>query len=283
MSMFRRQFLIRLMIMVAGLTVAAGLTGPAAASDRYIVVGSTTSTQDSGLFGWLLPAFTKASGIEVRIVAKGTGEAIKLGQSGDADVLLVHDPKSEVQFVADGYGVKRFAFMYNDFIIVGPKADPAHVAGDGDVVDAMKKIAAAGALFASRGDDSGTNKAELRLWKAAGIDPKPGSGKWYLETGSGMGATLNTAVGKAAYTLSDRATWLAFQNKADFDVLVQGDKALLNQYGVILVNPTRFPSVKAKDGQAFIDWLISPKGQKTIADFHVGGQQVFFPNYMPGQ
>jgi len=281
--MFRRLFSIRAMLAFVGLVVAAGLASPGAASERYIVVGSTTSTQDSGLFGWLLPAFTKASGIEVRIVAKGTGEAIKLGQSGDADVLLVHDPKSEAKFVAEGYGVKRFAFMYNDFIIVGPKADPAHIAGDGNVVDAMKKIAAAGALFASRGDDSGTNKAELRLWKAAGIDPKPGSGKWYLETGSGMGATLNTSVGKAAYTFSDRATWLAFQNKADFDVLVQADKALLNQYGIILVNPARFASVKAKDGQAFIDWLISPAGQKTIGDFRIGGQQVFFPNYMPGQ
>lgn len=281
--MLRRLFLNRAVAALAGLAVLAGLAGHVAASDRYIVVGSTTSTQDSGLFGWLLPAFTKASGIEVRIVAKGTGEAIKLGQSGDADVLLVHDPKSEAQFVANGYGVKRFAFMYNDFVIVGPKADPAHIAGEGNVIDAMKKIASSGALFASRGDDSGTNKAELRLWKAAGIDPKPGSGKWYLETGSGMGATLNTAVGKAAYTLSDRATWLAFQNKADFDVMVQGDKALLNQYGVILVNPARFPSVKVKDGQAFIDWLISPEGQKAIADFHIGGQQVFFPNYTPGQ
>src|SRR5439155_3724162 len=219
------------------MAAAGGLVKEAGAADRFIVVGSTTSTQDSGLFGWLLPAFTKVSGIEVRIVAKGTGEAIKLGQSGDADVLLVHDPKSEMQFVAEGYGVKRYAFMYNDFILVGPKADPAHIAGDGNVVDAMKKIAASGAPFASRGDNSGTNKAELRLWRTAGVDPKPGSGKWYLETGSGMGATLNTAVGKAAYALSDRATWLAFQNKADFEIAVEGDKALLNQYGVILVNP----------------------------------------------
>jgi tungstate transport system substrate-binding protein len=281
--MLRRLFLICAASALIGLTATAGFSGPAAAGDRYIVVGSTTSTQDSGLFDWLLPAFTKASGIEVRIVAKGTGEAIKLGQAGDADVLLVHDPKSEMQFVADGYGVKRFAFMYNDFVLVGPKSDPAHIAGDASVAEAMKKIAASGAFFASRGDDSGTNKAELRLWKAAGIDPRSGSGKWYLSTGSGMGATLNTAVGKAAYTLSDRATWLAFQNKADFVVLVQGDKALLNQYGVILVSPARFPSVKAKDGQAFIDWLISSEGQKTIADFQVGGQQVFFPNYTPGQ
>jgi tungstate transport system substrate-binding protein len=286
--MQRRQFIRRTAATLAVLSVAIigfGLerSSPARADERYIVVGSTTSTQDSGLFGWLLPAFTQASGIEVRIVAKGTGEAIKLGQAGDADVLLVHDPKSEIQFVADGYGVKRYAFMYNDFILLGPKSDPAHVAGDTDVVDALKKIAAAGALFASRGDDSGTNKAELRLWKAAGIDPKPSSGKWYLETGSGMGATLNTAVGKAAYTLSDRATWLAFQNKGDFAILVEGGKALLNQYGVMLVNPARFPSVRAKDGQAFIDWLISPAGQKTIADFRVGGQQVFFPNYVAGQ
>ena len=281
--MFGRLFLGHATAALVALATAVSPISAACASDRYIVVGSTTSTQDSGLFGWLLPVFTKVSGIEVRIVAKGTGEAIKLGQSGDADVLLVHDPKSEMQFVSDGYGVKRYAFMYNDFIIVGPKVDPAHVAGDSDVVDAMKRIAASGAPFASRGDNSGTNLAEHRLWKAAGIDPEPGSGKWYLETGSGMGATLNTAVGKAAYTLSDRATWLAFQNKADFDILVQGDKVLLNQYGVILVNPARFPAVKAKDGQTFIDWLISPEGQKTIADFRVNGQQVFFPNYAPGQ
>jgi tungstate transport system substrate-binding protein len=281
--MLRRRFLFRAAIALIGLLLTASLAGPLAASERYIVVGSTTSTQDSGLFGWLLPAFTKASGIEVRVVAKGTGEAIKLGQAGDVDVLLVHDPKSEQKFVADGYGVKRFAFMYNDFVIVGPKADPARIAGGADAAQALKKIAAAGALFASRGDDSGTNKAELRLWKAAGIDPKPASGKWYLSTGSGMGATLNTAVGKAAYTLSDRATWLAFENKGDFAVLVEADKALLNQYGVILVNPARYASVKAKDGQAFIDWLISPEGQKTIADFRIDGQQVFFPNYAPGQ
>jgi tungstate transport system substrate-binding protein len=278
----RRRFLAAFAALIA-LVAAGGLISGARAADRFIVVGSTTSTQDSGLFGWLLPAFTKASGIEVHIVAKGTGEAIKLGQSGDADVLLVHDPKSEMQFVAEGYGVKRYAFMYNDFILVGPKTDPAHIAGDGDVVDAMKKIAASGALFASRGDNSGTNKAELRRWRAAGVDPKPDSGKWYLETGSGMGATLNTAVGKAAYTLSDRATWLAFQNKADFEIVVEDDKALLNQYGVILVNPARFPTVKAREGQAFIDWLISPDGQKTIADFRIDGKQVFFPNYAGGQ
>jgi tungstate transport system substrate-binding protein len=266
----------------AAALLAAVIASPVAAGERYIVVGSTTSTQDSGLFGWLLPAFTKASGIEVRVVAKGTGEAIKMGEAGDADVLLVHDPKSEEKFVAEGYGVKRFPVMYNDFIVVGPKADPAHVAGSAGAADALKKIAAAEAPFASRGDNSGTNKAEVRLWKVAGVDPKPGSGRWYLETGSGMGATLNTAVAKGAYALTDRGTWISFQNKGDFAILVAGDRALFNQYGVILVNPQRHPSVKSKDGQAFIDWLISPAGQGRIAEFRIGGQQLFFPNYKPG-
>jgi tungstate transport system substrate-binding protein len=266
----------------AAALLAAAIASPVAAGERYIVVGSTTSTQDSGLFGWLLPAFTKASGIEVRVVAKGTGEAIKMGEAGDADVLLVHDPKSEEKFVAEGYGVKRFPVMYNDFIIVGPKADPAHIAGSAGAADALKKIAAAEAPFASRGDDSGTNKAEVRLWKVAGIDPKPASGRWYLETGSGMGATLNIAVAKGAYALTDRGTWISFQNKGDFAILVTGDRVLFNQYGVILVNPQRHPSVKTKDGQAFIDWLISPAGQGRIAEFRIGGQQLFFPNYKPG-
>jgi tungstate transport system substrate-binding protein len=278
----RRVLLQRCAAGLAAVFLTAGSVGQVHAADRYIIVGSTTSTQDSGLFGWLLPPFTKATGIEVRVVAKGTGEAIKMGQAGDADVLFVHDQKSEEKFVAEGYGVKRYPVMYNDFIMVGPKADPVGIAGSPTVAAAMQKIAAAKATFASRGDNSGTYKAELRLWKAAGIDPKPESGKWYLETGSGMGATLNTAVGKGAYTLTDRGTWISFKNKSDFAILVQGDKALFNQYGVILVNPARFPSVKARDGQAFVDWLVSPAGQQAIAGYRINGQQLFFPNYKPG-
>ena len=253
----------------------------ASAGERFIIVASTTSTQDSGLFDYLLPIFTARTGIEVRVVAKGTGEAIKLAQAGDADVLFVHHKPSEEKFVADGFGVKRYQLMYNDFLIVGPKADPAGIAGTSDVVEALKKIAAAKAPFASRGDDSGTNKAEMTLWKAAGIDPKQASGAWYRETGSGMGPTLNTAAGMGAYTLTDRATWLAFQNKGDLVTAVEGDQRLFNQYGVTLVNPAKFPHIKAADGQTFIDWLVSPEGQKAIADFKVQGQSVFFPNAEP--
>ena len=280
--MQRRPFLRRLGAALTGLALLALVAGSAAAGERFILVASTTSTQDSGLFGWLLPAFTKATGIEVRVIAKGTGEAIKLGETGDVDMLFVHDKASEEKFVAEGFGVRRYQLMYNDFIVVGPKADPAHIAGGTSASEAFKKIAAVQAPFASRGDDSGTNKAEIRLWKAAGVDPQPGSGKWYLKTGSGMGQTLNTAVAEGAYALTDRGTWIAFKNKGDFEILVQGDKALFNQYGVILVNPARFPSVKAADGQAFIDWLISPTGQETIANFRVDGQELFFPNYAPG-
>jgi len=280
--MQRRPFLRRLGAALIGLALLALVAGSAAAGERFILVASTTSTQDSGLFGWLLPAFTKATGIEVRVIAKGTGEAIKLGETGDVDMLFVHDKASEEKFVAEGFGVRRYQLMYNDFIVVGPKADPAHIAGGTSASEAFKKIAAVQAPFASRGDDSGTNKAEIRLWKAAGIDPQPGSGKWYLKTGSGMGPTLNTAVAEGAYALTDRGTWIAFKNKGDFEILVQGDKALFNQYGVILVNPARFPSVKAADGQTFIDWLISPTGQETIANFRVDGQELFFPNYAPG-
>jgi tungstate transport system substrate-binding protein len=254
---------------------------PASAGERFIIVASTTSTQDSGLFDYLLPIFTAKTGIEVRVVAKGTGEAIKLAQAGDADVLFVHHKPSEEKFVADGFGVKRYQLMYNDFLIVGPKADPAGVTGTSDVVEALKKIAAAKAPFASRGDDSGTNKAEMTLWKAAAIDPKEASGAWYRETGSGMGPTLNIAAGMGAYTLTDRATWLAFQNKGDLVTAVVGDQRLFNQYGVTLVNPAKFPHVKAADGQVFIDWLVSPEGQKAIADFKVQGQSVFFPNAEP--
>jgi tungstate transport system substrate-binding protein len=280
MTITRRRWLAFSAVLVAILAVSASFR-PASAGDRFITVASTTSTQDSGLFDYLLPIFTAKTGIEVRVVAKGTGEAIKLAQAGDADVLFVHHKPSEEKFVADGYGVKRYQLMYNDFLIVGPKADPAGVAGTSDVVEALKKIAAANAPFVSRGDDSGTNKAEVTLWKAAEIDPKQASGTWYREAGAGMGPTLNTATGMGAYTLTDRATWLAFQNKGDLVAVVEGDKRLFNQYGVTLVNPAKFPHIKAADGQAFIDWLVSPEGQKAIADFKVQGQSVFFPNAEP--
>jgi len=254
---------------------------PAAGDERFIVVASTTSTQDSGLFDYLLPLFTQKTGIQVRVLYKGTGEAIKVAQNGDADVLFVHDKKSEEKFVSDGFGVKRSDVMYNDFVIVGPGADPAGIKGTTDVVAALKKIATAKAPFASRGDDSGTNKAELRLWKAAELDPKKESGTWYRETGSGMGPTLNTAAGMGAYTLTDRGTWLNFKNRGDLEILVEGDKRLFNQYGVTLVNPERFPHVKKVDGQTFIDWVLSPEGQQAIANYKIGGQQVFYPNHQP--
>jgi len=274
-----RRHLIGWLGAVAALT-ALGLAS-AAADERFIVVASTTSTQDSGLFDYLLPLFTQKTGIQVRVLYKGTGEAIKVAQKGDADVLFVHDKKSEEKFVADGFGVKRNDVMYNDFVIVGPAADPAGIKGTADVVEALKRIAAAKAAFASRGDDSGTNKAELRLWKLGEIDPKKDSGTWYRETGSGMGPTLNTAAGMGAYALTDRGTWLAFKNRGDLTLLVEGDKRLFNQYGVTLVNPGKFPSVKQADGQAFIDWVLSPEGQQAIANYKIGGQQVFYPNHVP--
>lgn len=280
MTLTRRRWLAFSAALLAAFALSASFH-PAGAGDRFITVASTTSTQDSGLFDYLLPIFTAKTGIEVRVVAKGTGEAIKLAQAGDADVLFVHHKPSEEKFVADGFGVKRYQLMYNDFLIVGPKADPAGTAGTSDVVEALKKIAAAKAPFLSRGDDSGTNKAEVTLWKVAEIDPRQASGTWYRETGAGMGPTLNTAAGMGAYTLTDRATWLAFQNKGDLVAAVEGDKRLFNQYGVTLVNPAKFPHVKAADGQTFIDWLVSPEGQKAIADFKVQGQSVFFPNAEP--
>jgi tungstate transport system substrate-binding protein len=257
--------------------------GVAQAEERYIVVASTTSTQDSGLFDYLLPIFTKKSGIAVRIVAVGTGQALKIGQQGDADVLFVHDRAGEEKFVADGYGVKRERLMYNDFIIVGPMADPAQVRDDADAVDAFRRIAAAKAAFASRGDDSGTNRMELRLWRSADVDVKSASGSWYKSLGQGMGPTLNAAAAMNAYALADRATWSKFANKQDLVLLAQGDKRLFNQYGVILVNPAKFPHVRAVDGQAFIDWLISPEGQTAIAGYKINGSQAFFPDHdQPG-
>lgn len=251
------------------------------AADDFIIVQSTTSTQNSGLFEHILPLFTEKTGIEVRVVAVGTGQALKNAEKGDGDVVLVHSQPDEEKFVVEGWGVKRYPVMYNDFIIVGPAADPARIAGMKQAPDALKKIATAQSLFASRADDSGTHKAELKLWQQAGVNPKASSGSWYLETGSGMGATLNTAVGKQAYALTDRGTWLAFANKDDFKVLVEGDDKLFNQYGVILVNPAKHPNVKAKEGQAFIDWLTGPEGQAAIADYKIDGQQLFFPNARP--
>ncbi len=256
----------------------AFLGHPASAQERSITVASTTSTEQSGLFGYLLPRFTEASGIKVKVVAVGTGQALDIGRRGDADVVFVHDRTAEEKFMSEGQGVKRFDVMYNDFVIVGPKADPAHIAGDKDVVDALRKIAAAKAPFISRGDRSGTNAAELRLWKIAGIDPATGKGDWYREIGQGMGPALNMASSSNAYLLSDRGTWLSFKNRGDLAILTEGDKRLFNQYGVMLVNPDKHPNVKAKDGQAFVDWLISPKGQETIAGYKVGGEQLFFPN-----
>jgi tungstate transport system substrate-binding protein len=269
-----------------GALLAAGLGlsfGPALAQDQFITVASTTSTENSGLFGELLPKFQEATGIEVRVVAVGTGQAIELARKGDADVLFVHHKPSEEQFVADGFGVERHEVMYNDFVIVGPASDPAGIKGDKDVVDAIKKIAAAEAPFASRGDDSGTHKAELALWQEAGIDVADASGSWYRETGSGMGPTLNTAAGMDAYALTDRGTWLSFENPQNLEILVEGDARLFNQYGIILVNPEKHPHVKADLGQKFIDWVLSDDGQQAIGDFKIGGQQAFFPNAKSGQ
>jgi tungstate transport system substrate-binding protein len=271
---------------VARAALAALLLGTAAppatqAEDKFIIVQSTTSTQNSGLFEQILPNFTKKTGINVRVVAVGTGQALKNAENGDGDVVLVHSKPDEEKFVAEGWGVKRRDVMYNDFVIVGPAADAAKIGGLKDAVEGFKKIAETEAPFASRGDDSGTNKAELKLWQDAGINPKSASGKWYLETGSGMGATLNTAVGKHAYALTDRGTWLSFANKDDFKVLVEGDPKLFNQYGVILVNPAKHRNVKAKEGQVFIDWLTGPEGQAAIASYKIDGQQLFFPNAGP--
>jgi tungstate transport system substrate-binding protein len=259
--------------MVAGMLISS-----ATVAGEFIVVQSTTSTQNSGLFDYILPRFTAKTGIEVRVVAVGTGQALKNARNGDGDVLLVHAKPSEEKFIAEGYGVARSNLMYNDFVIVGPRADPAGVRGMRDATAAIDSIAGARATFASRGDDSGTHKKELSLWNETGVDPVKVSGDWYRETGSGMGATLNIAAGMGAYTMSDRATWIAFENKGDLEILVEGDKRLHNQYGVILVNPDRHRHVKAPAGQAFIDWLLGDEGQAAIASFRKGGQQLFFPN-----
>lgn len=260
------------------LGIAFGLWASAGAAAEFITVQSTTSTQNSGLFDAILPQFREQTGIEVRVVAVGTGQAIRNARNGDGDVLLVHAKPSEEAFVAEGWGVQRFDVMYNDFVIVGPAADPAGIAGGSDVVAALTAIAAAEVPFVSRGDDSGTHKAELRHWGASGVDVATASGGWYRETGSGMGATLNVGQGMNAYVMTDRATWIAFGNKGNHRILFEGDPALFNQYGVILVNPDKHPSVKVEPGQAFVDWLIGPHGQTAIANYRVEGQQLFFPN-----
>jgi tungstate transport system substrate-binding protein len=270
-----------LVLIAAAAATAALVAAPALAQDnardKSIVVASTTSTQDSGLFGHILPLFKAKTGIDVKVVAQGTGQALDTGRRGDADVVLVHAKPQEEKFVADGAGVKRYPVMYNDFILVGPKDDPAGAKGK-DIVAALTAIKAKGAPFISRGDRSGTHAAELALWKIAGIDPAADKGAWYKEIGQGMGAALNTAVAANAYTLADRGTWLSFKNRGDLAIVVEGDNRLFNQYGVILVNPAKHPHVKKELGQAFIDWLVSPDGQKAIADYKIGGEQLFFPN-----
>lgn len=272
--MFKRTFL----GMAAIGLLSLGLSGPASAQEDFIVVQSTTSTQNSGLFEHILPIFRDQTGIEVRVVAVGTGQAIKNAANGDGDVLFVHAKPAEEKFVADGDGVSRSDVMYNDFIIVGPPSDPAGVAGMTDVTAALSKIAETQAPFASRGDDSGTHKAELRLWGDARVDVDAASGSWYRETGSGMGATLNTGTGMGAYIMTDRATWISFGNKGEYQIAVEGDEKMFNQYGIILVSAEKHPNVKTEAGQQFVDWVLSTEGQAAIADYKIDGQQLFFPN-----
>ena len=273
--MLHRKVFLQLSMAVACL-VACTLS--AVAADRFITVASTTSTENSGLFHHLLPLFQQGTGIEVRVVAVGTGQAVELAQRGDADVLFVHHKPSEEKFVTEGFGVARFDVMYNDFVVVGPRADPAGVQGMTDVAAALAQVAAKQTTFVSRGDDSGTHKLELSLWKAAGVDVSAASGTWYREAGAGMGATLNTASGLDAYSLTDRGTWISFKNRGNLAILIEGAGRLFNQYGVMLVNPKKHPHVKATDGQTFIDWLLSDKGQQAIAAFRIEGEQAFFPN-----
>jgi tungstate transport system substrate-binding protein len=262
---------------VALLLGASAAFTPAVAQDRSIVVASTTSTQDSGLFGYLLPLFKAQTNIEVKVIAQGTGQALDTARRGDADVVFVHAKSQEEKFLAEGFGVKRFDVMYNDFVLIGPNSDPAGVKGK-DIESALKAIQDKAAPFVSRGDKSGTHSAELALWKQAGIDIAAAKGPWYREIGQGMGAALNTAGAMSGYVLSDRGTWISFKNRGDLDIVVEGDKRLFNQYGVMLVNPEKFPSVKKEFGQAFIDWLVSTEGQAAIAGYKIEGQQLFFPN-----
>lgn len=275
--MFHRRQLIAF-----GAVALIALASPALAQDKSqdksIVVSSTTSTTDSGLFNHILPLFKNKTGIDVKVVSQGTGQALDTGRRGDADVVFVHAKGQEEKFISEGAGVKRYPVMYNDFVLVGPKSDPASIKGSKDIVAALKTIKSKQAPFISRGDKSGTHSAELNLWKQAGIDIAADKGPWYKEIGQGMGAALNTASASNAYVLTDRGTWLSFKNRGDLDIAVQGDNKLFNQYGVILVNPEKHSHVKKAEGQAFIDWLVSPEGQKAIADYKINGQQLFFPN-----
>ena len=264
--------------LICRVLMALLLALPAYAQRQFITVASTTSTEQSGLFKHLLPIFEKKTGTQVRVVALGTGQALDLARRGDADVVFVHAKPLEEKFVAEGHGVQRFEVMYNDFVLIGPKSDPASVSGGRDILDALKKIKSASAPFVSRGDKSGTHFAEVELWKAAGTDISKEKGPWYRETGSGMGPTLNTASGMNAYALTDRGTWLSFKNRGDLVIAVEGDQRLFNQYGVMLVNPAKHPQVKKELGQAFVDWVISAEGQEAIADYKINGEQLFFPN-----
>jgi len=272
-----------LMSVLAGFALAlSAAVNPAAAEDS-IIVQSTTSTQNSGLYDHILPMFEEETGIQVNVVAVGTGQALENGRRGDGDVLLVHAKPAEEKFVAEGYGVERYDVMYNDFVIVGPADDPAGVKGMDDAPAALAQIAEDEAVFASRGDDSGTHKKEMSLWDVAGVDPTEASGTWYRETGSGMGATLNTGTGMDAYVMTDRATWISFGNKGDHEILVEGDPSLFNQYGIIMVNPEKHPNVNVEAAQTFIDWVLSEEGQSAIASFEVQGQQLFTPNADQGE
>ena len=281
-----RFFVRGLGVSVLAFASASPAAMPAAAQEKFIVVASTTSTEDSGLFKYLLPIFKAKTGVDVRVVAQGTGQALATAKKGDADVVFVHDRVAEAKFVEESFGIDRREVMYNDFVIVGPKADPAKIAGSKDVVDALKKIAASHSPFTSRGDKSGTNAAELRYWKLAEIDPLAGKfagkGSWYRETGSGMGPTLNTASAMGAYSFTDRGTWLSFKNRGDLIIVVEGDTKLFNQYGVMLVNPVKHPHVKKELGMEFVNWVTSPEGQAAIAAYKIDGQQLFFPNYKKG-
>ena len=264
--------------LIIAATASLAFAGHAAAQDKSIVVASTTSTQDSGLFSHILPMFKAKTGIDVKVVAQGTGQALDTARRGDADVVFVHAKPAEEKFVAEGFGVKRYPVMYNDFVLIGPKADPAGIKSSKDIVAALGAIKAKGADFISRGDKSGTHQAEINLWKVAGVDIGKDKGPWYKEIGQGMGAALNTASASNAYVLADRGTWLSFKNRGDLVIAVEGDKRLFNQYGVMLVNPEKHANVKKDLGQQFIDWLVSAEGQKAIAEYKINGEQLFYPN-----
>ncbi len=264
---------------VVGALLAFGAAAlPASGQEKSIVVASTTSTQDSGLFDFILPKFKAKTGIDVKVIAQGTGQALDTGRRGDADVVFVHAKSQEQKFVADGFGVTRYPVMYNDFVLIGPKSDPAGIKGGKDIIVGLKAISSKASPFVSRGDKSGTHAAELSLWKVAALDPAATKPGWYREIGQGMGAALNTAGAMRGYVLSDRATWISFKNKGDREIVVEGDKRLFNQYGIILVNPDKHAYVKKDLGQAFIDWIVSSEGQQAIRDYTIDGQQLFFPN-----